>query len=446
MRIEMVCPAAEDSAHLRSLAVATLASLTPDDVELSLRDDIVRRLDPATDLDYGADLAAITVSTKTALRAYELAAAYRQHGVKVVMGGIHPSAVPDEALEHCDAVVVGEAEGLWEQVVADARRGALQRLYRHSAWPDFSHPPRPKRDIFPSRGYMPVQTVQTSRGCPFVCDFCSVTPFMGRTVRRRDPEDVAREVATLGRGWVMFADDNIVGYGEASRALFRALRPVRRTWFGQASLQGIKDDETLRLMFASGCRSLFVGFESVSRGTLVACGKRQNDPRDYIDAVHRLHDHGISVWASFVFGFDEDTPDVFEATVEVARKAGVIMASFCILTPYPGTPLHTRLKQEGRLFEDRWWLHERRDGYPFFRPKGMSTEQLFEGWQQTWKSFYSGSSLLDRFRHAPRTSFFATMAFLPLNIFQRRLTAEKIIGGNRFFVRDSAAHTSAPRA
>jgi radical SAM superfamily enzyme YgiQ (UPF0313 family) len=446
MRIELVCPAAEDSAHLRSLAVATLASLTPDDVELSLKDDIVRRLDPDTDLDHDADLAAITVSTKTARRAYELAAAYRQHGVKVVMGGIHPSAVPDEALEHCDAVVVGEAEGLWEQVVADARQRKLQRIYRHTAWPDFSRPPWPKRTVFPSRGYMPVQTVQTSRGCPFVCDFCSVTPFFGRKLRRRDPEDVAREVATLGRGWVMFADDNIVGYGEQSRALFRALKPLRRTWFGQASLQGVKDEETLRLMAASGCRALFIGFESVNRATLLTCGKRQNDPEDYVDAVRRLHDHGIAVWASFVFGFDEDTRDVFEATVETARKAGVIMASFCILTPYPGTPLYDRLKAEGRLFEDRWWLHERRDGYPFFEPKGMSTEQLFDGWQQAWKWFYSGSSILDRFRHAPRTSFFSTMAFLPLNFFQRRLTAEKIIGGKRFFLRDAGVETPAPHA
>jgi radical SAM superfamily enzyme YgiQ (UPF0313 family) len=300
--------------------------------------------------------------------------------------------------------------------------------------------------VFPKRGYLPIHTVQTSRGCPYICDFCSVTPFFGRTPRRRDPADVAAEVASLGRGWLMFADDNIVGYGEHSHALFRALKPLKVTWAGQASLQGIKDEETLRLMAASGCRALFVGFESVSRATLVACGKRQNDPREYVDAVRRLHDHGIAVWASFVFGFDEDTPDVFEATVEVARKAGVMMASFCVLTPYPGTRLYTRLKEERRLFEERWWLHERRDGYPFFRPKGMSTEQLFDGWQQAWKWFYSGSSILDRFRHAPRTSWFSTIAFLPINFFQRRLTAEKIIGGNRFFLRDSGVHSPSPRA
>jgi len=436
MRVELVCPASEDSVHLKSLALATLAGLTPDDVELSVRDDIVRKIDPDKDIDGGADLAAITVSTKTALRAYELAAAYRQRGVKVVMGGIHPTAMPEEALEHCDAVVIGEAEGLWEQVVADARQGTLQPVYRHATWPDFRNPPWPRRSVFPPRGYAPIHTVQATRGCPFHCEFCSVTPFFGRTPRLRDPADVAREIASLGRGVVMFADDNIVGYGEQSRALLRALRPLKPTWAGQASLQGIQDRETLRLLAASGCHALFVGFESVNRDTLVACGKRQNDPREYLDAVRRLHDHGIAVWAAFVFGFDEDTPDVFEATVAFARKAGVLMASFGVLTPYPGTRLHARLRQEGRLPDERWWLRERRDGFPFFRPKRMSTEQLFEGWQNAWKWFYSGSSILDRFRHAPHTSFFSLVTFLPLNLYQRRLTREKIIGGNRFFMRD----------
>jgi radical SAM superfamily enzyme YgiQ (UPF0313 family) len=436
MRVELVCPASEDSVHLRSLAVATLARLTPDDVELSLLDDIVRKIDPAKDIDGRADLAAITVSTKTAARAYELAAVYRQHGVKVVMGGIHPTAMPEEALEHCDGVVVGEAEGLWEQVVADARQGHLRPVYRHTAWPDFRTAPWPKRSVFPSRGYAPLHTVQASRGCPFQCEFCSVTPFFGRTPRLRDPVDVAREIASLGRGWVMFADDNILGHGEHSRALFRELKPLKRTWFGQASLQGMQNQETLRLMAASGCHGILVGFESVNRATLLACGKRQNDPQEYLDTVRRLHDHGITVWAAFVFGFDEDTPGVFETTVEFARKAGVTMASFGVLTPYPGTRLFARLQEEGRLFDEHWWLHDRRDGFPFFRPKGMSAERLFEGLLGAWKSFYSGSSIIGRFAQAPRTSFFSLLAFLPLNLYQRRATSEKLIGGNRFFWRD----------
>jgi radical SAM superfamily enzyme YgiQ (UPF0313 family) len=436
MRVELVCPAEEDSAPLRSLAIATLAALTPDDVELLLRDDIVKKIDPGKDIDGSADLAAISVSTKTALRAYELSAAYRQRGVKVVLGGIHPTAMPDEALEHADAIVVGEAEGLWERVIADMRQGALQRVYRHTELPDFRTPPWPKRSIFPSRGYVPVHTIQASRGCPFACEFCSVTPFFGRRTRLRDPRDVAREIASLKRRWIMFADDNIVGHGQHSRDLFHELSPLKLTWFGQASLLGMQDAETLRLMAASGCRAVFVGFESVNRETLVACGKRQNQPRQYLDTVRRLHDHGIAVWASFVFGFDQDTQDVFDTTVEFAIQAGILMASFSVLTPYPGTPLFNRLQQEGRLLDERWWLREQRDGFPVFRPTHMSPEQLFEGWQNAWKLFYSGSSIVRRSRHAWATSLFALASFFPINLYQRRLTYEKIVGGNKFFVRD----------
>jgi radical SAM superfamily enzyme YgiQ (UPF0313 family) len=436
MRVQFVCPAAQDSVHLRSLAIATLAALTPADVELSLLDDIVTKINPDKDIDDTADLAAITVSTRTARRAYELAAAYRQRGVRVVMGGIHPSAAPDEALEHCDAVVIGEAEGLWEQVIGDARHGHLARVYRHQALPAFRTAPRPKRTIFPRRHYAPIHTVQASRGCPFDCEFCSVTPFLGRAPRLRDPADVAEEISSIGSRLIMFADDNITGHGAHSRALFRALEPLRLRWWGQASLQGIEDSETLRLMAASGCHGVLVGFETMSRASLVASGKRQNDPQQYLDAVRRLHDHGITVWAAFVFGFDDDGDDVFEATVDFARRAGVTMASFGVLTPYPGTRLYARLKAEGRLLDDRWWLREQRDGLPVFRPKRMSPEQLFERWQGAWKSFYSAASILDRFRQAPFISLFSLVSFLPLNLHQRRLTSQKIIGGNRFFLRD----------
>ncbi len=435
MRIELVCPAAEDSARLKSLALATVAGLTPDDVEVSLRDDTVKRIEP-TEINGGTDLAAFTVSTKTAFRAYELAAAYRQRGVKVVMGGIHPTAVPDEALQHCDAVVVGEAEGLWERLVADARAGRLQPIYRHEALPDFRTPRWANRQIFPRWTYMPVHIVQASRGCPFTCEFCSVTPFFGHKTRLRDPADVAREVATLPAGFVMFADDNVAGYGEHSRALFRALAPLKRRWVGQASLHGMQDAETLRLMADSGCHAVFVGFESVSRESLLACGKRQNDPALYLETVRRLHDHGIFIWASFVFGFDQDGPDVFESTVEFARRAGFLMASFSVLTPYPGTRLFERVRAEGRLLDERWWMRDWRDGYPFFHPTLMSVDQLFEGWQNAWKWFYSGSSVLSRLPYAARTSWLALASYLPINLFQRWLTAEKIIGGKKLFLRD----------
>jgi len=436
MRVELVCPAAEDSAHVKNLALATLAALTPDDVQLTVRDDTLKALDPAKDLDFSADLAAFTVSTRTAVRAYELADTYRQRGVKVVMGGIHPTAVPEEALEHADCVVVGEAEGLWERVIADTRGGCLQSIYRHQALPDFRTPPLPDRSIFPRRGYVPVQSIQASRGCPFPCEFCSVAPFFGRKTRLRDPQHVVAEIEAMGRPWILFADDNIVGHGHHSRELFRALNPLKTKWFGQASLQGMQDPETLALMAQSGCRAVFVGFETVNREALVACGKKQNKPEDYVETVKRLHDLGIAVWAAFVFGFDEDTVDSFEQTVEFAIKAKVFMASFSVLTPYPGTPLYARLKQEGRLLDEKWWLTDQRDGYPVFRPKQMTVDQLFEGWQSVWPKFYGGSSIMQRASRAMWTSPITFFSYLPINIYQRKLTREKIIGGNKFFMRD----------
>jgi radical SAM superfamily enzyme YgiQ (UPF0313 family) len=436
MRIELVCPAAEDSVNVRNLALATLAAMTPADVTLSLRDDTVKRLDAATDLDYTADLAAITVSTRTARRAYELAAAYRQRGVKVVLGGIHPTAMPEEALEHADVVVCGEAEGLWELVVADARAGRLQPIYRHETLPDYRTPVVPDRSIFPKKGYIRFHPVQASRGCPFSCEFCSVTPFFGRKTRLRDPKHVAGEIAAIGRPFVMFSDDNIVGFGEHSRELFRELKPLKIKWFGQASMQGMQDPATLKLMAESGCKGLFVGFESVNRKALVACGKKQNSPDQYLATVQRLRDAGIAVWGAFVFGFDEDTMETFADTAEFGIKASLLMASYSVMTPYPGTPLYWRLKQEGRLLDERWWLKDQRDGFPVFRPKHMTPEQLFEGWQSAWKIFYSGSSILRRAPRVLSTSMVALVGFLPANLFQRRLTRLKILGGNRFFMRD----------
>jgi radical SAM superfamily enzyme YgiQ (UPF0313 family) len=436
MRIELCSPAAEDSAHLRSLALATLAGLTPAGVELSLKDDVVSRLDPEVDLDFGVGLAAITASTKSALRAYQLADAYRRHGVPTVMGGIHPTALPEEALEHCDAVVVGEAEGIWPTVVEDARRGRLRKIYQHERLPDFERPPRPRREIFTSRRYVPVHTVQASRGCPFACEFCSVSPFYGRSFRQRAVRDVVEEIEGLDGRWLMFADDNIVGRREHSRALFEALRPLGVHWFGQASLHGLDRDEDVRRLAASGCKALFIGFESVSRRALEAAGKRQNDPARYLETVRRLHDHGIAIWASFVLGLDDDEEDVFDRTLEFAIRSGVLMALFAILTPYPGTPLHERLLREGRLLHLRWWLRERRDDFPVYRPRGITPEQLYRGWQRTWREFYSGGSILRRFLASGLSSPFSALSFLPLNLYQRRLTDRKILGGDKFFLRD----------
>jgi radical SAM superfamily enzyme YgiQ (UPF0313 family) len=439
MRIELVYPAAEDSAFLRSRAMAILAGLTPREHGLTLRDEIVGRLDPGRDLDLGADLAAISVSTKTARRAYQLADAYRDHGVKVVLGGIHPTALPDEAARHADAVVVGEAEGLWERLLDDLRAGRLRPRYRHASPPDYGggtgRPPR--WSIFTSRRYAPIYPLQASRGCPYDCEFCSVTTFFGHRLRLRAVDALVAEIAALPRRWVIFTDDNIVAGGRRARQLFAALEPLGLTWFGQASLQGLQDTATVRAMAASGCKGLFVGFESVNSASLRGCGKDQNDPRRYREIVDRLQDHGIGVWASFVFGLDDDGPGTFERTLELAVGAKIFMALFAIQTPYPGTRLYWRLLQEGRLVDPTWWLHRQERDYPLFRPRRMTRRQLHEGWQWTWEQFYGASSIARRFvRTSSLASPFSLLAYLPLNLLQRGLTRRKILGGERFFRRD----------
>ena len=436
MKIDLVIPAAEDSAFLRSRAVAVLAARSPAYAALSLRDDIVARLDPERDLDLSADLAAITVSTKTALRAYELAAAYRRAGVPVVLGGIHPTAMPDEAAEHCDALVLGEAEGLWERLLEDLRAGCLRPRYRHDELPALAPGPLPRWELFTSKKYVPVTTLQASRGCPFDCEFCSVTPFYGRAFRRADEAEVTREIEALDRRWVMFSDDDILAQPRRARRLLAALRPHKVTWFGQASLSGLADPRNVELLARSGCKALFVGFESVERQSLAGCGKHHNRPERYLEIVRRLHDHGIAVWASFVLGLDHDTPDIFERTLAFAREARLFMALFAMLTPYPGTRLYQRLEQEGRLLDRRWWLHPRPRDEPLYVPRRMTPEQLHDGWQWLWKEFYSGGSLLGRFRAAARCSPFTLAAFWPLNMLQRRLTRDKILGGKAFFRRD----------
>lgn len=437
MRLELICPAAEDSARLQNLAMAILAGLTPEGVEISFKDDTLQRLDPERDLDFKADLAALTVSTKTADRAYGLADTYRRHGVKVVLGGIHPTVLPEEALQHSDAVVMGEAEGLWPQVLQDVQQGQLKPIYKHHTIPSFNQAASgPRRDLFRSKRYIPVEVIQASRGCPFDCEFCSVTPLFGRQHRLREMADLLKEIQSLSRKWIMFADDNILGCPAYARQFFQALVPLKLTWFGQASLHGLENVENVKLMAASGCKALFIGFESLNPQNLAECGKKQNHPERYRDIVHLLHDHGIGVWASFVFGLDHDNEACFERTVEFAIKSRLIMASFALLTPYPGTRLYHRLRSEGRLLDEQWWLRPNRDDFPLFRPRHLTLEQLYAGWQWAWKEFYSGPAMLQRFWGAPLTSLFSLVSYWPLNWHQRRLTREKIIGGDKFCIRD----------
>jgi len=434
MQIELISPASEDSARMPRLGLGILAAQTPPNIEVIYTDDVVKPFDLERDVK-AVDLVGISADSKTARRAYDIADRYRSRGVKVVLGGIHPTAMPDEALEHADSVVLGEADRLWGKVLTDFQAGELQPRYT-GGFPELSDLPWARRDLFRSRKYMPFQVIQTMRGCPYPCEFCSVSTANGKTLRMRPVDDVLGEVKTLGNR-LLFADDNVMIHRKYADELFTRLADLGKSWVGQCSMAAIQHEPNIALMAKSGCKALLVGFESVDEATLAFTGKRQNHPQRYAEIVSRLHDYGISTWGSFVFGFDTDDSEVFERTVEFGIQAKLTMALFAILTPYPGTRLYRRLAEEGRLTDERWWLRPDHDaGSPYFVPKRMTREQLREGWMRAWQRFYSWSSIFKRYTIRSHSSLIQSVGFLPLNAMQRRLAVKKIVGGHQRFLTD----------
>jgi len=398
------------------LSLAVVAGLTPDEWEVEIVDEAVEQVD----LESEATLVGLTVMTPLAPRAYELADHFRGRGVQVVLGGIHPTALPHEAARHADAVVIGEAEGVWHHVLKDASRRRLRRFYESVERPDLRALPAPRRDLFRPDAYLTTATVQTSRGCPHSCSFCSVTRFFGRTYRSRPVADIVAELAALGQKVVFFVDDNIFGAPSRARELFRRLTPLGLTWVGQSSINIARNTELLVLAAKSGCRGLFVGLESLLPANLREAGKAVlNRAADYREAVSRIQSQGIGVEGAFIFGFDQDDPGVFGRTVEFARKVRLAAAQFGILTPFPGTPLWSRLRNEGRITEPDWSRYTISN--VVYRPLKMSAEALQDGFEWAYRSFYSYPSIVGRLL-PQAVKFRATLPFfLKLNLHFREI-------------------------
>ncbi|MCJ7803753.1 MAG: B12-binding domain-containing radical SAM protein [Desulfobacterales bacterium] len=431
MKIELIVPAVEENAPIPNLGLPILAALSPPDVEISITDDLLTPIDLEKDLKE-VDLVGITVLTKTALRAYEIADGYRKKGIPVVLGGIHPTALPEEAKEHADSVVMGEAEEVWPSLIEDFRIGNLKSFYRQERFTELSKIPRPRREILPRKGYFPLDVIQATRGCPFRCEFCSVRKFFGDTYRFRPISEVVEEMKTLRHRLIMFNDDNIIGNPFYSKELLKALIPLKKKWIGQASLSGLRDAENVALLAKSGCIGLLIGFESLSKSNLIQSQKYQNDPTEYREVIHTLHRFGISIWGSFIFGFDEDDPSIFEETVAFAIQTKLFSVVFALLTPYPETAFYQRVKEEGRLVQDQWWLLERQEeSAPFFIPKKMSSEVLREGWKRAWKEFYSFPSIWKRFHWDYSPTLINRFVYFPFQWMQHRFTKKKILEGRR---------------
>ncbi|TDA67221.1 MAG: B12-binding domain-containing radical SAM protein [Clostridia bacterium] len=372
------------------LNLAIVAGLTPEDWEIRIVDENLEDVDTSLD----ADLVGITAMTSLAPRAYQIADAFRARGVKVVLGGIHSTALPEEAIQHADAVVIGEAEATWPQVVKDFLAGGLQPFYRAAQYPSLDSLSPARRQLLNHERYLLPSTVYTTRGCPFACSFCSVTTFFGHTYRFRPVMEVVKEIGTLPNKLVAFVDDNIIGNLRYARNLFQALVQQKITWFSQGSINIAKHPDLLDLARESGCIGLFIGFESLSPTTLKEMHKKQNQVEEYEEAITTIHRHGLSVEGAFVFGFDEDDEAVFERTVDFARRNKMEAAQFAILTPYPGTPLYTEMEQQGRIIDDNWAHYD--VSHVVFEPRGMSAKTLQEGRNWAWKEFYSLSSIASR--------------------------------------------------
>jgi radical SAM superfamily enzyme YgiQ (UPF0313 family) len=421
-RLLLIAPLARQSLmggrfffRMPSLGLLKVAALTPPDWEVTIIDEKVEPLD----LNQEADLVGISTMTTTVHRGYEIADHFRRRGTKVVTGGMHVSCLPEEALAHCDSVVIGEAEVLWPALLRDFSAGALKPLYRHEGrLPPLVQLPRPDWELYRSKKYLPVHFVETTRGCPIDCEFCAVSNAFGGSYRNRPHDEVLAELRALRpfegvfrlKNCVFFVDDNIISNRPYAREFLMRIAGLGLHWFGQASMNIVNDPEILKLCQKSGCAGLFLGFETLSAETLAAVGKRVNRPREYLDVVRKIHDHGIGIDGSFVFGFDTDDPGVFDRTLEFVLKARLEVAYFSILTPYPGTRLHRRLAQGGRLLSHDWSLYDGQ--HVVYRPETLTPDELMEGYSRVVKEVYSIPSIVRRLWGTTAWKSF----FYPMNV------------------------------
>ncbi len=381
------------------LTLTALAALTPPEIEVKITDENVEPIDFEEDVD----LVGVTGMVMHAPRAYEIARKFRQRGIPVVMGGPHASSVPLEVKEYADAVVIGEAENVWEGLIEDFKKGYLKPFYKKDNFCSMERLPFPRLDLLRKDAYMTVNCVQTTRGCPHQCDFCHVTHFFGKTYRCRPVEEVIEEVERLDGEFVVFIDDNIAGNRRYAKELFTQLKALKKKWASQASMTLTRDPELLKLAAESGCVSLFMGVESLSTENLKEVNKTFNRVSQFDEAMKALHDHDIMVLAGFIFGLDHDDEGVFERTLRFCERNRIELPTFFILTPLPGTALFQRMESEGRLLHKDWGQYN--GATVVFKPRLMTEETLQRGFNWACKEGYSWNSIFKRVFH-PQQRFF----------------------------------------
>ena len=378
--------------HYAPITLTLLAALVPKELEAEVK--IYDESAEAIPLDLEADIIGITCITGTSSRCYRYADYFRSRGITVLMGGVHPSLLPEEAKNHADAVLVGLGEETFPQALLDFQKGELKPFYHQGAHTNIGNRPLPRRDLLKKDRYITLNTVEAVRGCNLNCTFCAYPSAFGHRVYTRPVEDILAEIRTLKGRIVVFPDVNLIADPGFARALFTAMIPLKKWWFGLTTTAIGYDEELMDLFAKSGCKGILIGFESVNQETQENMHKKVNHVTEYKALMEKLHARGIMVMGCFALGGDEDRKDVFRKTAEFCNEIKVDLPRFSIVTPFPGTPFYKELSREGRITEKDWSLYDVE--HVVYEPKHMSKEELMEGMEWLWKEAYTWKSIFRR--------------------------------------------------
>lgn len=398
MKILLISPCPTNNQRHESMAIpqltlSLLAGMTPEEHEVKIVEEVH---DGIIDFDQDVDVVGISIMTQTAIRGYEIANEFKKRDKKVIFGGIHATVLPREAIKFGDAVVIGEAEnGLWEQVLNDIKTHNLKEFYKLDKYPVLSKYVAPRRDLIQtSAGKFNIVPIETGRGCPYKCDFCTVPTSFGSIQRHKSLDDIVKDIESIEEKHLFFIDDNVTISKRYAKELFKRMIPLKKAWVGQASINITKDTELMKLARQSGCKGLLIGFESMTENGLCKYKKTFSTFEENVTAVKKLQDNGIQTMASFVFGLDDDTPQVFENTYNFIKKAKPAFLQACSLTPYPGTKVFERMKKEGRILTDDWNQFDAKK--VIISPQNMTPDELQAGYTQIKDQTYSYKSILSR--------------------------------------------------
>lgn len=378
--------------HYAPLTLTTLAALVPDELnaDIAIYDETAEKIP----LDMDADLICITCITGTAPRCYAYADYYRSLGKTVVLGGVHPTFVPQEAAVHADSVMTGFAESTFPEMLFDYKKGTLKKLYVQEEGFTMENNPTPRRDLLNKKRYITTNTVEVIRGCNHPCTFCAYTTAFGRKAYKRPIREVVREIEALSSKEVVFPDVNLIADREYAKKLFKEIGPLKKKWMGLVTSDIGIDDEMISIFKKSGCVGLLIGFESINQESQKFVKKGINKVLEYDELMKKLHNAGIVVQGCFAFGGDDEDTSVFEKTVEMVIKTKIDLPRYSILTPFPNTQLYNQLEAEGRIIERDWAMYDVE--HCVFEPKQMTKKQLEEGIEWAWRETYKTSNIAKR--------------------------------------------------